>query len=301
MNSPDFRSSQNPFFVILLLAVTVFFGYMFGTLFLDLIFRSFLNNSVADIVFSKDSLGLLIVQGVTSIFAFIIAPGLFSIYWMKISFSDLFESRLNTRLILLTVVLLVIIVPFNSFLVEWNADIKMPDFLSAFEAQAKATELELEELVMSMLSFKSPLMLLLAIFVVGFVPAVGEEFLFRGLIQSAFLKSIRSPYLAIFLVAILFSAFHMQFYGFFPRLMLGLLLGLIYFWSGNLFYSILFHFLNNSLTVIFYYLYNIEVIGANIMDDHTLPYITVIFSFMVTFISLLYFRRITIVETNINE
>ena len=101
--SADFRSQQNPILVILLLSVTVFFGYMFGTLLLDLIFRLFFHTTAADIVFSQDSLGLLIVQGVTSVFAFLIAPALFAKYWIKLSFSSLISGKINVRLALLTI------------------------------------------------------------------------------------------------------------------------------------------------------------------------------------------------------
>jgi membrane protease YdiL (CAAX protease family) len=227
---------------------------------------------------------------------FIIAPILFAKFWMKLNFKTLVQTQVNPKLILLSIVLVIIIVPFNNFLLEWNSNIQLPLFLSDVETQIKLWEAKTTELTKVFLDFKSFPMLLLVIFVIGLIPAVGEELLFRGLIQTTVLRKAKNPYLGILLVAILFSAIHFQFYGFFPRLMLGLLLGLVYYWSGNLIYSIVFHFFNNSLTVLFFYLYNIGVIEANIMDDHTLPYLTVIFSFMVTLVSLLYFRRLSIKE-----
>lgn len=290
---PELTSFSNPILIIIFLGVTVFFGYMIGTLVLDVVFRSLDVGSIAEVVESKNSFGLLLVQGVTSLFAFLIGPYLFSKFYLNLDLDSFFKPNVDSRLLLFTAVLVVLIVPFNSFLVEWNANIQFPSFLSEIEASAKAMELKMEELVISMLSFRTIETLFLAIIVIGLIPAIGEEFLFRGLVQRVFLKNIQNPYLAILFVAILFSGFHLQFYGFFPRMMLGIVLGLIYYWSGNLIYSIIFHFLNNSLTVIFFYMYNIGIIEANIMDNHTLPYLTVIFSFVVTFVSLVYFRRLS--------
>ena len=57
------------------------------------------------------------------------------------------------------------------------------------------------------------------------------------------------------MAAFLFSAMHMQFYGFVPRLLLGAMLGYLFVWSGSLWLSVLAHFVNNASAIIFTYLY----------------------------------------------
>ncbi len=292
--STNFRSSKDPILVILLLVVTVFFGVVFGSLIQDVFLRIFYDSSVSEVVSSRDTLSLIIVYGISSVCSFIIAPVLFAKFWVKLNFKELFIGKVNPKLMLLTIILVILVIPFNEFVIKWNVNIELPAFLSEIETQLKTWEARASDTTNILLDFKSPWVLLLVIAVVGFIPAVGEEFLFRGMIQRIVLKKSKNVGVSIFLVAVLFSAIHGQFYGFFPRLMLGLLLGLIYYWSGNLLYSIVFHFLNNSLVVTYFYLQNINVIKADTMGDHSLSYLTVIFSFMVTFISLLYFRRISV-------
>jgi membrane protease YdiL (CAAX protease family) len=82
------------------------------------------------------------------------------------------------------------------------------------------------------------------------IPALGEEFLFRGLIQKLFKDLSGNVHAGIILSAILFSAMHMQFYGFIPRFALGVMLGYMMYWSGSLWLPIIAHFINNFLAVI---------------------------------------------------
>jgi len=90
--------------------------------------------------------------------------------------------------------------------------------------------------------------------VLAILPALGEELVFRGFLLRYFSNFIRNIHVNIFLVALLFSAMHMQFYGFLPRFALGLMLGYLFVWSGTLWLPVLVHFLNNSIPVVVYYL-----------------------------------------------
>ncbi|HUC81788.1 MAG TPA: CPBP family intramembrane glutamic endopeptidase, partial [Flavisolibacter sp.] len=78
---------------------------------------------------------------------------------------------------------------------------------------------------------------------------IGEELFFRGILQRLLIKSTRNAWVGILLTAIIFSGFHMQFYGFLPRLFLGALLGAIYWYSGSLWVAILVHFLYDAVGV----------------------------------------------------
>jgi uncharacterized protein len=96
---------------------------------------------------------------------------------------------------------------------------------------------------------------ILSLIVMGFVPAFCEETLFRGGLQNFLTRSTRSPWLAIIIVSCIFSAAHFSFYGFLFRFFLGIVLGLIYYYSGRLWLSILAHFINNAVVVTVYYIY----------------------------------------------
>jgi uncharacterized protein len=85
---------------------------------------------------------------------------------------------------------------------------------------------------------------------IGIIPAIGEEFLFRGVLQKLFHQWTKNIHVSVILAAFLFSAIHMQFYGFIPRFMMGVMLGYVFVWSGSLWVPILIHFTNNSAAVI---------------------------------------------------
>lgn len=79
---------------------------------------------------------------------------------------------------------------------------------------------------------------------------IGEELFFRGILQRMLIRTTRNAWAGIVLAAILFSAFHFQFYGFLPRLFLGVLLGAIYWFSGSLWIAMAVHFLYDAAGVI---------------------------------------------------
>ncbi len=95
---------------------------------------------------------------------------------------------------------------------------------------------------------------LISLFIIGFLPALCEETLFRGGLQNFLSRSTGKPWLAIVIVSILFSALHLSFYGFLPRLFLGIMLGVLYHYSGSIWLSIIAHFFNNALVVTFVYI-----------------------------------------------
>ena len=82
----------------------------------------------------------------------------------------------------------------------------------------------------------------------------GEELFFRGVLQRIFIKLFKSPWAGIIVTAVFFSAIHMQFYGFIPRFILGLLLGLVYWYSGSLWPGIFAHFIYDAFFVLLVYL-----------------------------------------------
>ncbi len=108
---------------------------------------------------------------------------------------------------------------------------------------------------------------LLNVFIMAFLPALGEEIFFRGMIQQYMTKAVNNVYIAIVITAIIFSAFHFQFMGFLPRMLLGIILGCIFVWSKNIWLSVFAHFLNNGAAVTLDYLNQRNVISEEQLES----------------------------------
>lgn len=106
----------------------------------------------------------------------------------------------------------------------------------------------------NILLMKGPKDLLTMLFLVGMLPAIGEELFFRGILQKLFIQIFKKAWPGIIFTGFLFSAIHMQFMGFFPRMALGIVLGALYWYSGSLYASMLGHFVFNAISIVFVYL-----------------------------------------------
>jgi len=122
-------------------------------------------------------------------------------------------------------------------------------FFERWKADFEQLEREYAEQVAVMVNLKSISGYLMSLVIMAVLPAVCEETLFRGGLQNFLTRSTKSPWLSIIIVSILFSLVHFSFYGFLPRLFLGVMLGAIFFYTQNLWLPILAHFLNNAMAV----------------------------------------------------
>lgn len=130
-----------------------------------------------------------------------------------------------------------------------NKELVLPPFLESVEAWMKAKELEMEALINLLIQDQSTGALISNLIVIAFLAALTEEILFRGAIQRIFEKWTSNHHLVIWMAAILFSAIHMQFYGFIPRLLIGAYLGYLLYWSKSMWLPIFAHFVNNAIAV----------------------------------------------------
>jgi hypothetical protein len=126
--------------------------------------------------------------------------------------------------------------------------------MSGIETWIREKEESLNKLTEAFLRMDGIADLLINLFVIGLLAAISEEIFFRGCMQNAFFGWTKNIHAAVWVTAILFSALHLQFLGFVPRLMLGVVLGYLYVWTHSLWAPILFHFLNNGMAVLFAYL-----------------------------------------------
>ena len=143
--------------------------------------------------------------------------------------------------------------PLINLLVALNEQLQLPEFLGGVEKNIKNMEEGAGELTYFLVRASNPGELLINFLIMAIIPAIGEEFLFRGVMQKIIARWTRNQHLGIWIAAITFSALHMQFYGFFPRMVLGAMFGYILIWSGSIWYAVIAHFLNNAVSVLVYY------------------------------------------------
>ncbi len=218
--------------------------------------------AVSALFVSGGDTGMKIGQGVASIFMFVVPPIVYYYITRKENrMQALGLRRLSSPwwLIIVAVALMIVSIPVTTTLTTWNEGMHLGDAFSGIEKWMKELEETAQALTDKMTNVDTIGGLLLNLLVIALIPAVGEEMTFRGVIQQSLTRRM-NPHIAIILSAAIFSFFHFQFFGFLPRLFLGILLGYMFYITGSLWTSILMHFVNNGAAVTLYYLGNIGVI-----------------------------------------
>lgn len=237
-------------------------------------------------------LPLMVTQGVTSLIGLIIIPILYIKFSERKPISPFFPrekeiTKVFTIIPLLGICFLVAISPIT----EWNMNFQFPEFMSEFGNWARVQEDKLMEMTKVLTNFDSPSKFILGLFVVAILPGIGEELVFRGLIQNELWRGSKNIHVAIWVSAFLFSAIHIQFFGFVPRLLLGALFGYLYYWSGNLLIPMVAHFFHNGFTLTMIYLYNMGSTKFNIDSEESAPLLLVAICAVATFVLLYFFRK----------
>ena len=178
-------------------------------------------------------------------------------------------------------------IPIINFTGYLNSLISLPDSMVGIEDKIRELENEASELMKSFLNVHSTGGYLVNLMVVAILPAICEEFLFRGVFQRLFIEWTRNKHIGIIVAAVIFSFFHLQFLGFIPRFLLGVYFGYLLIWSNTLWLPIAAHFINNAFAVTFYHFANqtpgfswIDEIGGT--DENMLYLFSGIFIFIVT-------------------
>ncbi len=255
-----------------------------------LIIMSVVSNLVqvpVDMSYEGIDRNMLLISNSVVLFLFIM-PGFFirnnknySMNYNKLSFSPLL-------LVIITTFLFIIL---NAPIIEWNKSINFPDFMSSFESWALLKEKQLESLTIYLVSFQSLSEYIIGVIAIAIIPGFCEEYFFRGVLQKNFRLLFSNPHYAIILSALLFSAFHLQFYGFFPRFLLGVLFGYMFYWSGSLIYPVIAHALNNFFGISVFYAASNGLFGddfdLSVNSSPDIPISILIFSFFLFCILLL--------------
>lgn len=138
-------------------------------------------------------------------------------------------------------------IPMMNMIIEWNEGLSLPSSLAAMESWMREAEQRAGDTVNTLMGGSSAGSLILSILIVGVLAGFSEELFFRGGIQRLLVSGRVNPHVAIWVTAFLFSAIHLQFFGFFPRLLLGAFFGYLLYWTKNLWVPIVCHIFNNSI------------------------------------------------------
>lgn len=304
MQDNRFLSGMGPFmkmitFVMILLAsmlLTMFLGVLavmpfYGTGVLDKLTGM---NNLSD----PGSVQLLkYFQIVNQVGVFFVPVLLFGLLFRirTVSFLTL-DRKPDINTVVLAIILIFSSLPFLSWTSDLNALMKMPENLKGLETWMKASEDQAAQLTRAFLEDPSYRGFMVNLFMIGVLPAFGEEFVFRGIFQRLFTEWFRNPHAAVVVTALFFSSMHLQFYGFLPRFLLGLFLGYLFYWSRTLWVPILVHFVNNAVAVVVAFLSSRDVIRSDYETFGTTHntyflVITTLISFSVLFLIFLIEQR----------
>ena len=243
------------------------------------------------------------VQLIQTAALFLLPPFLMAFLWTKQPLEWLKLKSETRGYGLWAIFLMLIALPAINLVGYFNQQMSLPAFLEPLEQWMKTAEANAAHLTEQFLSVTTFDGLIINILLMALLPAVAEELTFRGVLQrliqtqtnEAINREGKRVHLAIWCTAILFSAIHMQFYGFLPRMLMGALFGYALVWTGSLWIPILMHFTNNAMAVILYFLAirsgwdmdKVDTIGTN--DTLWLGVV----SLVLTIIGIYAFRRST--------
>jgi len=241
--------NQSYFIQFLILGAVVFASFIAAQLISVIVFVIG-GGSLADLMSGggMENIGLLkAMQIVAQLFIFVVPVFIFSYLkthnWFQY---PEFKFPISGIGLLFTLLILMLSFPIIGQLNLWNQSIELPAFLSGLEELLKSLEAQAKEMTEAFLKMDNVFDLLVNLIMVGFLAGLGEELLFRGTIQKFLTEWWKNPHVAIIFTGFVFSAIHLQFYGFFPRWALGILFGYIFYWSGNIWIPIIAHALFNG-------------------------------------------------------
>jgi membrane protease YdiL (CAAX protease family) len=223
-----------------------------------------------------------------SIISFIL-PSLFFGYYSSPKSLPYIGIQKNASLILLAAAFLLLctIQPFIGWLGEINARIKFGSLQKSL-LEMEAMYNRALQVFLQMKNFGD---LLINLFIMALLPAIGEELFFRGSLQKALLRISHKPWLAILISSVVFALLHGTFFKILPIFTLGLILGIVYYITRNLWYTILIHFVNNAFAVLsVYYANSSETLKKIASDNISVPLYGAFLSLVVG-IGIIYFIK----------
>lgn len=185
------------------------------------------------------------------------------------------------------IVILLVSLPAVGVLSDWNQQIHF----GSLDQSLRQLNQKAQDITQAMLKMPDFASLLYNLALIAVIPAIAEEMFFRGVLQRLFVKMSRRAWIGILIASIVFSLLHGEMLGFFPRVALGIVLGLIYYYSGNLWYSILAHFFNNAFQIMLVFLFQKHYINFDITQNEPTPLIAGAISVLLMIGLVIIFRK----------
>jgi uncharacterized protein len=203
-----------------------------------------------------------VIQVITAVIGFFLPAVLTAALMNRRPFKLLgFTGRITFTQIAIVTGLMIASLYFSTFLSYVNENLPISH---AMKLKFDTMENSYDSSVETIISLNNFGEYLIAIFILAILPAVCEETLFRGGLQNFLTRWTNKPWFSIIITSIIFSAAHLSFYGFLSRFFLGIVLGLIYEYSGKIWLNMLAHFLNNAVAITAIYILHMN--GQSIKD-----------------------------------
>lgn len=243
--------------ILIFITVTAFFGIL--TLGITEVLSSFFNWDIRD---SQTDINVVkLVLLINHLISFIASSILLAYIFEKKKYSDYVKWNKNIRITLLFkfFLLLIMIYPIGGLIAQVISLADLPEWAKSFEAGST-------EIIKRFLEMSHPIDFFANILVMAVVPGIGEEMLFRGVLQNELQKHIKNGFTAIWIAAFFFSLIHLDVSGFIAKFLIGCVLGLSFYLTKNLVYSILLHFINNAVLVFIALMHNDKIDESEITN-----------------------------------
>ncbi len=206
------------------------------------------------------------------------------------------NKQVSFKSILLVIAIMIISMPAMNYIIEWNESLSLPEGMANVEDWMRTSEQNAKNSITILMGGVSIIDLIMSILIIGIMTGFAEEILFRGTIQRLLQTSpLRNAHIAIWITAFIFSAIHLQFLGFFPRLLLGAFFGYLLWWSRSLWLPVIAHAFNNSMVVIFDWLERKEITNTDInkigIENSDTNYLIMGLSLCLTILLLIVLKR----------
>jgi membrane protease YdiL (CAAX protease family) len=257
-------------------------------------FKTLMDIGSLDISTPQAQNALWVLQFTGTTLPILLSPVFFAYFIVREPDNYLKTSFLFSPILIAVVFLTMLLSsPLIEFLSDLNQKMVLPKFLKGVEDWMRESENSAKKLSDSMLQMKTIWNMVFDLLFIGLLTAIVEEFMFRGCLQTIFVRWTRNHHASIWITAILFSAFHMEFFGFLPRLLLGVLFGYFTAWSGSVWPAVWAHFVNNGTAVVATYLYQHKLIHTNPDDQKVFSYSAYVISLIITLFLLFIYRYIS--------
>lgn len=233
---------------------------------------------------------LMIIQGIAAVVGLILLPLVYLILAERQPIGSLLTGRADFPVLMLIILSGLCLQVILSPVAYWNMHVQFPDFLKEFEVWARRQEDMRMELTRLLTTFTSHQDFAIALIVIAVLPGIGEELVFRGIVQNRLQQIMGNVHAAVWISALLFSAIHLQFFGFVPRMLLGAFFGYLYAASGNLVVPVVAHFAHNAVTLLMIYLYQLDISSIHPEESEPAPFYLVLIAAAI-FSGLLFFLR----------